>query len=74
MHDMGEFTWAMGPFGWIVMFLFWGLVIFGMLVFVKWLSKVSLLGDKKPLEILQERYARGAIDRQEYAQKKSDLK
>jgi len=29
--------------------------------------------DKSPLEIVQERYARGEIDREEYEQKKRDL-
>ena len=73
--DMGG--WGMG-FGWISMFLVWGLVILGIVALIKWLMPQSP-GDKSSrgktaLEILQERYARGEIERDEYEQKKQDLR
>lgn len=64
-----------GGFGWLFMLLFWGLVIFGIVALVKWIA-TSSRGDtrrKPPLETLNERYARGEIDRDEYEQKKRDL-
>jgi len=66
----------MGP-GWIFMLLFWALVIAGGIALVRWLgTRDKGGGDRKrrtPLDILQERYARGEIDREEYEQKRRDL-
>lgn len=68
--------WGMG-FGFIFMLLFWGLVILGVVALIRWLLTQSSPNrssrDKTPLEIVQERYARGEIDRDEYEQKKRDL-
>ncbi|HEY5602520.1 MAG TPA: SHOCT domain-containing protein [Gammaproteobacteria bacterium] len=73
-HDMGEWGWGMG-FGWFFMLLFWALVILGIAAIVKWLSGSGggNARSKTALEILQERYARGEIDQQEYQQKRRDL-
>ena len=75
MGDMGGW-WGMG-FGWISMILFWGLVVLAIVALAKWLTQQPPSGrsprDKTPLEILQERYARGEIDREEYEQKRQDL-
>jgi len=78
MNDMTGFSsWGMG-FGWIFMILFWALIIVGIFALVKWLSSsnanTSLPPHKTALEILEERYARGEIDREEFEQKKHDLK
>lgn len=68
--------WGMG-FGFIFMLLFWGLVIVGVVTLIRWLLTQSSSNrssrDKSPLEIVQERYARGEIDRDEYEQKMRDL-
>ena len=77
MGDMGGWWgWGMG-FGWISMILFWGLVVLAIVALVKWLMPQPPAGggshDRTPLEILQERYARGEIDREEYEQKRRDL-
>lgn len=83
MGNWGEFGgWGMG-FGIVFMFLFWALIILGIVVAIRWLIRESqarpeqvgrtLPHDKTPLEIVQERYARGEIDREEYEQKKRDL-
>lgn len=77
MGDMGPFGgWGPG-FGWLFMLLFWGLVIVGIIALVKWLGASSSARSepppKTPLQILQERYARGEIEREEFEQKKRDL-
>ena len=75
MGDVGGW-WGMG-FGGISMILFWGLVILAIAALAKWLMRQPPDGgsarDKMPLQILQERYARGEVDREEYEQKKQDL-
>ena len=72
-HDMSG---GMGM-GWIFMVLVWGLIIAGIVVLVKWLMTQNSMGQVPPnktaMEILQERYARGEIDRDEYEQKRRDL-
>ena len=60
-----------GPF----MLVFWLLVVIAIVVFVKWLGvRASAPGsrDKSPLDVLQDRYARGEIDREEYEEKRRD--
>lgn len=74
--------------GWIWMILFWGLVIAGIVALVRWVvaqpgGAASSPGTASgmpagtptstPLTILQERYARGEIDRAEYETKRRDL-
>jgi len=64
-------------FGGPIMVLFWVIVIIGGVVLVKWLvdqsSGSAKRGEKTPMDILRERYARGEIDRDEYEQKRKDL-
>ena len=67
----------MGFGGWLLMFFFWGLAIFGLVALVRW----SVSGTDRPgksgapsaLEILQRRYASGEIDQQTYQRMKAEL-
>lgn len=76
MMGWGNGYWGMGM-GWIFMALIWVLIILGVVALLRRLG----LGDAArreaprptPLEILQERYARGEIEREEYEQKRRDL-
>lgn len=78
---MGNYWDGIGGFGmglgWLFMILFWALVIAGLVALVKWLTRQDSTGaaggHRAALEILQQRYARGEIGRDEYEQKKRDL-
>jgi putative membrane protein len=76
---MGQFGAGGGwGFGGIFMLLFWGLLILGVVAIVKWIFSGSgerrdASPGKTPLRILEERYARGEIDREEFEQRKNDL-
>ena len=70
--------WGWGIFGAIHMVLWWALLIVGIAVLVKWLMAETPGGTRgaanRALEILQERYARGEIGKEEFDAKKRDLK
>lgn len=62
--------------GWIFMILLWGVMILGVVALVRWLSRSSSAppaNERTALDILEERYARGEIEKNEFDQKKRDL-
>ena len=66
---------GMGP-GWggLVMLLIWLAAVAGAVVLARWLlRRDSTLPDDRALALLNERYARGEIGRDEYLQKRQDL-
>ena len=71
--------WGMGWFGSIFMLVFWGLVIVGLVLLIRWLVHTTrkdtgpAQGGSRAVDILNERYAKGEIDREEFEQKKQDL-
>ena len=78
---MGEWGWGHG-FGGIFMVLWWVLVVVGIVALVKWLMESSALrgrnadrdgAGKTVLDILNERYARGEIEQEEFLRKKREL-
>jgi putative membrane protein len=56
------------------MVLFWGLIILLVVWVVRAFSGASPAEHKRARQILDERYANGEIDRQEYEQKKQVLR
>jgi len=68
--------WAGNP-GWgVAMLVFWVLLIAGIVLLVVWGVRQSGPGagaSHRPLGILKERYARGELTRQQYAQMRRGL-
>lgn len=76
MGDMGGFGWWGMGFGVVFMLLFWLFIVLGIIALLRWLQQSSSgrgTRGKTAIEIIQERYARGEIDKEEYEQKKRDL-
>lgn len=75
-HYGGDWGWGHMVFGSVMMLLFWGVVIVGIVLVVRWLSggpphgSTSAPAKNRALEILQERFARGEIDEDEYEKRK----
>ena len=76
-YGMG-WGWGWGILGAVHMVLWWALLLVGIAVLVKWLLGGTPGGGRgtgsRALEILEERYARGEIDKEEFEAKKLDLK
>jgi putative membrane protein len=71
MMDGGMMNGMMGPML-IGMLLFWGLVIVGLVLLVRMVwSRIST--SPNALSTLQERLARGEIDREEYGERRRVL-
>jgi len=71
--------WGMGWFGGLFMIVFWILILAALVYFIKWLiqstgrRQTDTAGGSRALEILQERYARGEIDKAKFETMKVDL-
>ena len=69
--------WGWMGFGMIGMLLFWIFLIIGVVAVVRGTWGFGASPGRHPgktaLDILKERYARGEIDKEEFAQKKRDL-
>lgn len=72
MHPMWWWGWGMGMM--FMMLLFWGLVIAGLVLAIRWLlDQGKHARSVTALEILKQRYAKGEIDKREFEAKKQDL-
>lgn len=70
-------------FGWIFMILFWALVIWAILAFVRGASMGGCCGghhreehghrEDSALQILKERYAKGEISKEDFERMKKDI-
>lgn len=71
--------WGTGWLGMIFMILFWTLIIAGGIFLIKYLVQNTRGGPhtggqrSRALDIIEERYARGEIDKQEFEARKKDL-
>jgi len=65
--------------GMILMFIFWALLITGIILLIVWIvRRVSYPGrdlsrTDKAMEILKERYARGEINKEDFEKMKKDM-
>jgi len=74
MHP-GWWMWgAGGVVTMLMMLVFWGLVITGLVLGIRWLARQER-GDRadRALDILRERYARGEINKEEFDARRRDL-
>ncbi|HSH49370.1 MAG TPA: SHOCT domain-containing protein [Halomonas sp.] len=76
---MGSYGWGHMLFGGLMMVLFWGGIIALIATSIggqthSGRSEAVSKQRPTPLEFLQERYARGEIDKQEYEARRRDLK
>lgn len=81
MHEWMGWNHGMGWGGSLLMILFWGLALLGVIFLVRWLlaggsrsrSSAEAPHTETAVEILKKRYARGEITREEYQQMKAEL-
>ncbi len=69
--------WELAPsFGWTLvwMALLWGGTILLIIWGVRQITRSSRQDGSRALEILEERYARGEIDREEFESRRHDLR
>ena len=74
-HYGWNWGWGHTLFGGLMMLLFWGGLIVVIILAVRWLGGPPGAGgaqppSKTPLDILQERFARGEIDKKEFEERK----
>ena len=68
-----------GVVGMVFMFLFWILIIVGVVLLIRWLLLEARGGGQgrgegeTALEILKKRYARGEVNKEEFEAKRRDL-
>jgi putative membrane protein len=78
MHPMWGMWGAWGIGMMFMMLVFWGLLIVGLVLGMRWLISQGRESRSTPrsdtaLDILRQRYARGEIDKEEFEAKKRDL-
>jgi putative membrane protein len=78
---MGNWNYGYGMggsgifFGWFFMIIFWVVVIWAIVAFIQWATKQGEGTVKhSAIHILEERYAKGEISKEEFEEKKSVLR
>ncbi|MCW9025487.1 MAG: SHOCT domain-containing protein [Gammaproteobacteria bacterium] len=83
MYDYFPFCNMPYGLGWPGMILFWLLIIICIILIVRWLTVKGVSGNdmgitsthtRTSVDILNERYAKGEIDREEFLQRLNDLR
>ena len=75
MHPMWGMWGAWGFGMMLIMLVFWGLIIVGLVLGIRWLvSQGRESRSDTAMDILRQRYARGEIDKEEFEARKRDLR
>ncbi len=69
---MGSWAWGMALLGLLLILIVVGLIIW-LVVYSARSSRPPTNGARGAIELLDERYARGEIDRDEYLERRKDL-
>ena len=80
-HMWGDWGWGHMIFGPLVMIIFLAIAVAVVVLMIRWLGGSShaaaglqqVSPDKPPLDILKERFARGEIDEEEFAERRKVL-
>ena len=77
MNGWGGYGYGYGAFHMVIWVVVLALIVVGVVWFVRTLTPAGAHGMTVPrssgLSLLEERYARGEVNREEYLQKKGDL-
>lgn len=73
-HDYWGASWLWGLFMLISMILFWGGVITVVVLLLRRFGRSPVRHDDSATRILDERFARGEIDEQEYERRRTVLR
>ena len=74
MHPMWGMWGAWGFGMMLIMLVFWGLIIVGLVLGIRWLvSQGRESRSDTAMDILRQRYARGEIDKEEIEARRRDL-
>ena len=70
------FMWgAGGAVMMLMMLVFWGLIIAGLIVGLRWLIGQGRVGGRdEAMEILRQRYAKGELNKEEFDARSRDLR
>jgi putative membrane protein len=72
---MDGYSYGINSGMWILWFIFWILIIVGLILLIKYLWEGAGVkgAHESGLEILKKRYAKGEINKEEFEEKKKDL-
>lgn len=72
-YGYGGFSPSHFFFGPVMMIVFWSLVIWAVVAFLKRNPGSHKNGHERPLDILKERYAKGEITKEQFESMKKDI-
>jgi putative membrane protein len=68
IHEILGWHWGM----WIFFIIFWLFIVLGIVAIVRWFNAATR-NKESALEILEKRYAKGEISKEDYEMKKEEM-